>query len=231
MFFTRDLMLFLSLISSKGVIMSLHQVARFALASIAFLLVPILVSTSAVADPVINKPAPVFSGTAADGSAINLADLKGKTVVLEWTNHECPYVVKHYDKSKNIPDLQKEATAKGVVWLQVISSAPGKQGNVDGATAISLNEKRGAAPSNTILDPDGTIGKLYGAQTSPHIFIINPEGTLVYKGGIDSIKTANPDDIVKATPYVKEALDALAAGDKIPNQSTAPYGCSIKYAG
>lgn len=211
--------------------MSLHQVARFALASIAFLLVPILVSTSAVADPVINKPAPVFSGTAADGSAINLADLKGKTVVLEWTNHECPYVVKHYDKSKNIPDLQKEATAKGVVWLQVISSAPGKQGNVDGATAISLNEKRGAAPSNTILDPDGTIGKLYGAQTSPHIFIINPEGTLVYKGGIDSIKTANPDDIVKATPYVKEALDALAAGDKIPNQSTAPYGCSIKYAG
>lgn len=207
--------------------MSFRQSAKVALASIAFA----LVSAQVIAEPVINKPAPAFSGTAADGSTINLADLKGKTVVLEWTNHDCPYVVKHYDKSGNIPALQKDATAKGVVWLQVISSAPGKQGNVDGATAISLNKKRGAAPTNTILDPEGTIGKLYNAQTSPHLFIINPEGTLVYKGGIDSIKTANEADIPKATPYVKEALEALAAGQKVPHPSTAPYGCSIKYAG
>lgn len=208
--------------------MLFHQSIKVALASIVFG----FLSTHAIADPVVNKPAPVFSAKAADGSTINLADLKGKTVVLEWTNHECPYVVKHYDKSGNIPTLQKSATTNGdVIWLQVISSAPGKQGNVDGATAISLNEKRSAKPTNTILDPEGAVGKLYSAKTSPHIFIINPEGVLVYKGGIDSIKSANPDDIPKAIPYVKEALEALAAGKSVPNSSTSPYGCSIKYAG
>ncbi len=187
-------------------------------------------SSFAMSAPVINKPAPTFSGTAADGTTINLADLKGQTVVLEWTNHDCPYVKKHYDQSGNIPALQKEATADGVVWLQVISSAPGEQGNVDGVTAIKLNEKRGAVPSNTILDEDGSIGKLYNAKTTPHMFVINAEGTLVYKGGIDSIKTTNPADIAKAVPYVKEALAAVAAGKKVPNPSTAPYGCSVKYA-
>ena len=190
----------------------------------------VFASSQAMAEPIINKPAPTFSGKAADGSTINLADLKGKTVVLEWTNHDCPYVKKHYDQTSNIPGLQKDATGKEVVWLQVISSAPGQQGNVDGATAISLNEKRGAAPTNTILDPQGTIGKLYNAKTTPHMFVINEEGTLVYKGGIDSIKTTNPADISKAVPYVKEALEALSAGKEIPNPSTAPYGCSVKYA-
>lgn len=206
--------------------MSFRQSAKVAIASLAFA----FVSAQVAADPVVNKAAPTFSGKAADGSTINLADLKGKTVVLEWTNHDCPYVKKHYDLSGNIPALQKDATADGVVWLQVISSAPGKQGNVDGATAISLNEKRDSKPTNTILDPSGAIGKLYAAQTSPHIFIINPEGTLVYKGGIDSIKSNKAEDIPKATPYVKEALEALAAGKKVPNPSTAPYGCSIKYS-
>lgn len=203
--------------------MSLLKIAAASLAIV-------FVSSQAMAEPIINKPAPTFSGKAADGSTINLADLKGKTVVLEWTNHDCPYVKKHYDQSSNIPGLQKDATGKEVVWLQVISSAPGQQGNVDGATAISLNEKRGAAPTNTILDPEGTIGKLYNAKTTPHMFVINAEGTLVYKGGIDSIKTANPADIPKAVPYVKEALEALSAGKEIPNPSTAPYGCSVKYA-
>lgn len=203
--------------------MSLLKIAAASLAIV-------FASSQAMAEPIINKPAPTFSGKAADGSTINLADLKGKTVVLEWTNHDCPYVKKHYDQSSNIPGLQKDATGKDVVWLQVISSAPGQQGNVDGATAISLNEKRGAAPTNTILDPEGTIGKLYNAKTTPHMFVINAEGTLVYKGGIDSIKTANPADIPKAVPYVKEALEALSAGKEIPNPSTAPYGCSVKYA-
>ena len=189
------------------------------------------VGLHAVAEAIIDKAAPTFSGKAADGSTINLANLKGKTVVLEWTNHDCPYVVKHYDKSGNIPSLQKAATGKDVVWLQVISSAPGKEGNVDGPTAISLNKKRGATPTNTILDADGSIGKLYNAKTTPHMFVINPAGVLVYKGGIDSIKSADPADIPKSTPYVKEALDALAAGQKIPNSNTAPYGCSVKYAG
>lgn len=204
--------------------MSLLKIAAASLALV-------FASSHALAEPIINKPAPAFSGKAADGSTINLADLKGKTVVLEWTNHECPYVKKHYDQSSNIPALQKDATGKDVVWLQVISSAPGKQGNVDGATAISLNEKRSAVPTHIILDPEGTIGKLYAAKTTPHMFVINAEGTLVYKGGIDSINTTNPADIPKAVPYVKEALEALSAGQEIKNTTTAPYGCSIKYAG
>jgi len=187
------------------------------------------VSSQVIADPIIDKAAPVFSGKAADGSTINLADLKGKTVVLEWTNHDCPYVIKHYE-SGNIPKLQKEALAKDVVWLQVISSAPGEQGFVDGAKAQKVNEYRNSVPTNTILDPEGTIGKLYGAKTTPHLYVINPEGSLVYKGGIDSIKSSKQQDIPDATNYVRETLDALAAGKKVPHPSTAPYGCSIKYA-
>jgi Peroxiredoxin len=187
-------------------------------------------ATAVVADPVVGQPAPVFTGKTAEGSNLNLEALRGKTVVLEWTNHECPYVVKHYEKSGNIPSLQKEAAEDGIVWLQVISSAPGKQGHVDGATALKLNEQRGAHPSGVILDSDGSIGKLYAAQTSPHLFIINAEGVLEYKGGIDSIKSPKEGDIPKATNYVREALDALAEGKKVPHPSTAPYGCSIKYA-
>jgi hypothetical protein len=189
-----------------------------------------LAASAAIADPTVGKAAPAFSGKTADGDTLDLASLRGKTVVLEWTNHQCPYVVKHYEKSGNIPKLQKEATADGIVWLQVISSAPGKQGHVDGATALQLNKDRGAAPSEVIIDADGAIGKLYAAQTSPHLFIINPEGVLEYKGGIDSIKSAKEEDIPKATNYVREALGALSAGQKVPHPSTAPYGCSIKYA-
>lgn len=181
------------------------------------------------AEPLIDRAAPTFYGATADGGTVNLAALRGRTVVLEWTNHECPFVKKHYE-SGNLPQLQKEAAAQGVVWLQVISSASGKQGYVDGPVAIKLNESRGAKPAYTILDPTGKIGQLYGAQTSPHIFIINPEGVLVYKGGIDSIASAKQEDIAKATNYVRESLVALAAGKKVPNPSTKPYGCSIKYA-
>ncbi len=178
----------------------------------------------------IDQPAPAFSVTAADGKTVTLDSLKGKTVVLEWTNHDCPYVKKHYG-SGNIPSLQKEAAAKGVVWLQVISSAPGQQGHVDGPTALKLNEQRGATPANALLDPSGQMGKAYGAQTSPHLFIINPQGQVVYKGGIDSIATAKVEDIAKAEPYVKVALSELAAGKKVSQANTRPYGCSIKYAG
>lgn len=188
-----------------------------------------LVALPTRADPVVDQPAPAFTGTTADGKTLDLQSLRGKTVVLEWTNHECPFVKKHYDKSGNIPQLQKDALAKGIVWLQVISSAPGKQGYVDGATAIKVNAERGAAPTNTILDPEGKIGKLYGAQTSPHLFIINPAGMLVYKGGIDSIASSDPADIAKAENYVRVALADLAAGKKIAQSSTKPYGCSIKY--
>lgn len=189
-----------------------------------------LVTSQAFAEPAVDQAAPAFSAKAADGSTIDLATFKGKTVVLEWTNHECPFVKKHYDKSGNIPGLQKEFTTKGIVWLQVVSSAPGKQGYVDGAAAIKVNKERNAVPTNTILDPDGTLAKLYGAQTSPHFFIINDKGVLVYKGGVDSTPSNKPEDIPAATNYVREALTAIAGGKKVPNSSTKPYGCSIKFA-
>ena len=183
----------------------------------------------AQAQATLDQAAPAFSAPTADGKTLSLASLKGKTVVLEWTNHECPYVKKHYG-SGNIPALQKEATAKGVVWLQVVSSAPGKQGYVDGPTAIRVNAERASVPTATLLDPSGALGKLYGAQTSPHLYIVNAEGTLVYKGGIDNIATNKADDIPKAENHVRTALAQLAAGQKIAPASTRPYGCSIKYA-
>ncbi|WP_045226730.1 redoxin domain-containing protein [Methyloterricola oryzae] len=188
-----------------------------------------LTASLAFAEPDIDKPAPAFRGKTADGKSIDLASLKGKTVVLEWTNHECPFVRKHYE-SGNIPQIQKQATKDGIVWLQVISSAPGKEGFVDGATAAKLNSERGSAPTATILDSDGSIGKLYGAKTSPHLFIIDASGLLVYKGGIDSIPSADKDDIAKAENYVKSALNELSAGKKISKASTKAYGCAVKYA-
>ncbi|RZL34996.1 MAG: redoxin domain-containing protein [Rubrivivax sp.] len=193
--------------------------------------------TAAIAAPVlawanatVDAAAPAFTATTADGKTVNLADYKGRTVVLEWTNHDCPYVRKHYG-SGNMQSQQKDAAAQGVVWLQVISSAPGQQGFVDGATAQKLNADRGAAPAATLLDPKGDLGKLYGAQTTPHLYVIKADGTLAYKGGIDSIASADKGDIARAEPYVKQALAAVAAGRKVEKASTRPYGCSVKYAG
>jgi peroxiredoxin len=188
-----------------------------------------LAAASACAVANLDQPAPAFKAAAASGGTISLDQYRGKTVVLEWTNHQCPYVKKHYE-SGNIPSLQKEATGKGIVWLQVISSAPGKQGHVDAAEALKLNAERGAAPTGTVLDPEGKIARQYEAVTTPHIFIVNPDGKLVYKGGIDSIQSNKKDDIAKADNYVKLALNDLAGGKKIAQASTQPYGCSIKYA-
>lgn len=176
----------------------------------------------------LDQPAPDFTAQGADGKPVKLSELRGKTVVLEWTNHDCPFVRKHYE-SGNIPGLQKEATAKGVVWLQVISSAPGQQGHVDGKTAQQLNQKRGATPTATVLDPDGKVGRLYEARTSPHLYIVNAQGVLVYKGGIDSIPSNKTEDIAKADNYVRLALADVAAGRKVAQANTRPYGCSIKY--
>lgn len=176
----------------------------------------------------VDAPAPAFTATTADGKTVSLADFKGRTVVLEWTNHDCPFVRKHYG-SGNMQSQQKAATAQGVVWLQVISSAPGQQGFVDGVAAQKLNSERGAAPTATLLDPKGELGRLYGAQTTPHMYVITKEGTLAYKGGIDSIATADKADIAKAEPYVTEALAAVAAGRKVEKASTRPYGCAVKY--
>jgi peroxiredoxin len=192
---------------------------------LAALIVPALAHAAANVD----APAPAFTATTADGKTVSLADYKGKTVVLEWTNHDCPYVKKHYG-SGNMQSQQKAAASQGVVWLQVISSAPGQQGHVDGATAQKLNTDRGAVPTATLLDPKGEIGKAYGAQTTPHMYVIRPDGTLAYKGGIDSLATADKNDIGKAEPYVTQALVAVSSGRKVDKASTRPYGCSIKYA-
>ena len=139
----------------------------------------------------VGEPAPAFTGTDTQGKTHRLEDYRGKTVVLEWTNHDCPYVRKHYGAG-NMQDQQREAAAQGVIWLSVISSAPGQQGHVSPAEADALTQSRKAASNAVLLDPEGQIGRAYGAKTTPHMYIINPAGQLVYMGGIDSITTADP---------------------------------------
>lgn len=187
-----------------------------------------LLALSAHAAVKIGEPAPNFSLPGDDGKTHALADYHGKTVVLEWTNDGCPFVRKHYSNG-NMQGLQKTYTANNVVWLSMISSAPGKQGNVDAAGAAALSSSRGAAPSRVLLDPKGDVGRLYGAKTTPHVFIIDPSGKLAYAGGIDSVASADPADIATATPYVKNALDEVLAGKSVSTALTKPYGCSIKY--
>jgi len=176
----------------------------------------------------VGAPAPDFTGTDSAGKTHTLSDYQGRTVVLEWTNHDCPYVRKHYEAG-NMQAQQREAAEAGAVWLSVISSAPGKQGHVSPAEADRLSAERGAAPNAVLLDPEGDIGRLYGARTTPHMYVIDGQGTLVYQGGIDSIPSSNPADIPQATQYVREALAALAAGAPVAEAVTRPYGCSVKY--
>jgi peroxiredoxin len=180
------------------------------------------------ASPDIGKEAPNFTARTADGKTLDLKSLRGKIVVLEWTNHDCPYVKMHYG-ANNMQGTQKDATAQGIVWLQIISSPPGRQGHLDGAAAIKVNADRNAVPTNVVLDPDGKIGTLYGAQTTPHMYVIDAKGTLVYKGGIDSIPSYRADTLPKAVNYVRETLAALAANKAVPNPSTRAYGCTIHY--
>jgi peroxiredoxin len=189
-----------------------------------------LMTAAAYAAPEIGKPAPDFSAVDSNGKPVKLSDYRGRTVVLEWTNDGCPYVRKHYG-SNNMQTLQKEEAAKGVVWLTIISSAPGSQGYLTGDEANKLTETRGAAPTAVVLDPDGAVGHLYDARTTPHMFIVNGEGALVYMGGIDDKATTDIEDIKTAKNYVRAALDDLAAGAPVENTVTRPYGCSVKYKG
>lgn len=185
-------------------------------------------SAPALADAVPGKPAPDFTATDSNGRSHKLADFKGKTVVLEWTNDGCPYVRKHYG-SGNMQALQKAAADKGVVWLSVISSAKGEQGYVDGAGANKLTAERKAVPAAVLLDPAGTIGQAYGAKTTPHMYVIDKEGRLVYNGAIDDKPSANPADIKGARNYLTEALSAVTDGKPVAVASTRAYGCSVKY--
>ncbi|HEY0973931.1 MAG TPA: redoxin domain-containing protein [Solimonas sp.] len=200
---------------------------RFALRGAALALVSLLFVPAALAAPKIGQPAPAFEVRSSAGNTVKLADFKGKFVVLEWTNDGCPFVQKHYHG--NMQSLQKGATEKGAVWLSVISSAPGKQGHVSAAQADELSRSRKAAPTAVLLDESGDVGRLYEAKTTPHMFIVDPQGTLVYAGGIDSIPSADPDDIPKAKAYVRVALDEAMSGKTVGEPLTKPYGCSVKY--
>jgi len=195
---------------------------------VAAMMIVCLFSTGVAAAPEVGKPAPDFTGVDTTGKTWKLSDLKGKPVILEWTNHDCPYVRKHYS-SGNMQALQNEATGEGYVWLSVISSAPGKQGHVSPAEADELTESRGAAPTAVLLDETGEIGRAYAARTTPHMYIIDPEGTLIYMGGIDDIRTSDPADIPKAKNYVRAAMADRAAGRAVAQGVTPPYGCSVKY--
>lgn len=188
-----------------------------------------LLSSFAVQSKIkVDSPAPLFSLENTSGETISLSDFKGKYVVLEWTNHLCPYVQKHYE-SDNMQGLQKKYSDKEVVWLSIISSAKGKQGYVSKQEAQGLTESRNASPTHVLFDPSGQVGKLYSAKTTPHMYIIDPTGDLRYAGAIDSIKSANPADIAKADNYLDIGMLALMAGKQVANKLTPPYGCSIKY--
>ena len=176
----------------------------------------------------VGKPAPDFSAVDWNSQTRSLKEFRGKFVVLEWFNPDCPFVRKHYGTG-NMQALQQTWTEKGVVWLSVNSSAPGKQGHVIPQQAKAFVEQRGAAPTTVLLDPAGALGRLYGAKTTPHLFVVNPEGVLVYAGAIDDTPSADPDDVPAAMNYVQRALEEAMAGEPVSVASTQPYGCSVKY--
>ena len=177
----------------------------------------------------VGKAAPAFTLTDVTGTEHSLADFAGKIVVLEWTNHGCPFVRKHY-ASGNMQRLQKTYTGKGVVWLTICSSGRGKQGYLTDEQWQKKLEDVGSAASATLADPDGTVGRAYGASATPNMFVIDAKGILVYAGAIDSDSSFKPASIATATNYVAETVDALLAGETVEPKSTRPYGCGVKYA-
>ncbi len=199
---------------------------------IASLLIPVFAPAQAetpLQEPIaIGRPAPRFSLPDTQGRTHSLEEYFGKTVVLEWTNHECPFVRKHYE-SGNMQTLQREATAQGVIWLSIVSSAPGKQGYLEPAAAQKLAKGLGAASTARLLDPSGDVGRLYGARTTPHMYVIDKAGVLVYRGAIDDIPSTDPGDLKSARNYVRAALADRAAGRPVAQPETQPYGCAVKY--
>lgn len=184
------------------------------------------VGTAPAVEP--GQAAPDFTLKDTDGKERSLSEFKGKFVVLEWVNHGCPFVKKHYE-SGNMPKLQKEYTARDVVWLSICSSAEGKQGYAAPEAAAADHKKSGGASTAYLLDTDGRVGKTYEATNTPQMFVINPEGTLLYVGAIDSIPSGRQEDITGATNYVKQALDEALAGKPVSHPVSRPYGCGVKY--
>jgi hypothetical protein len=188
----------------------------------------IAISTPLLAAATPGQPAPTFTASDAAGRTINLADYRGKTVVLEWHNPQCPFVKKFYGGG-DMQQLQADARRGGAVWLTINSGAPGKQGAMSADEALAAAKASGAKGTAYIPDPDGRIGRFYGARTTPHMFVIDGAGTLVYAGGIDDTPTADPADIKAAKNYVAAALADLQAGRDVSISSSKPYGCSVKY--
>jgi len=193
----------------------------------------LLLSTALIAAPFLaqagvetDAPAPDFTLTDTNGREHSLSDFEGKFVVLEWLNHGCPFVARHYD-SGNLPGLQEEYTDEGVVWLSIVSSAPGTQGHHSPEKANEISEEKGAAPTAVLLDPTGKVGKAYAARTTPHMYVIDPGGDLIYQGAIDDDPRGRKGD--EAACYVTAALDSAMAGEEVEVDTTRPYGCSVKY--
>lgn len=188
----------------------------------------VLIGGVASAEPVIGKPAPLFTGHGSDGKAYSLVDFQGKFVVLQWYNPRCPFIRKHYDFG-DMQKLQEKYAAKGVIWLEIDSNAPGKEGYMVASEAQVMRERQKTKSLATLLDPDNKIALLYEAKTTPHMFVIDPKGILIYKGAIDDHNSADPKDIPKSKNYVAAALDQAMAGEQVSIPSTAPYGCGVKY--
>ncbi len=188
-----------------------------------------LSGAAAAADaPRVGAPAPDFGVTDVNGKVRHLSEFAGKPVVLEWHNQGCPYVKKHYG-SGNMQKLQKQLTGQGTAWLTVISSAPGRQGYVTPAEEVAYLKEQDASPTAVLLDSDGKVGKLYGAKTTPHMFLVDAKGVLVYAGAIDDKPTADAEDVVGAKNFVLAAYDEVKAGKPVTVATTASYGCSVKY--
>lgn len=183
---------------------------------------------AALAAPAVGQPAPDFSLKDTAGRTVRLADFKGRYVVLEWTNPGCPFVQKHYN-SGNLPATQKDAMARGVAWLSINSTETASGDYLEPARLAAWYQARHSAQTALLLDEEGTVGHAYGARTTPHLYIVNPQGVLIYAGGIDSIPSARVDDLKTATNYVRQGLDEALAGKPISQAATRPYGCSIKY--
>jgi len=187
-----------------------------------------VLAAPAAATAVVGQPAPAFTATDSNGRTISLADFKGKPVVLEWTNADCPFVQKYYSGG-DMQKLQADARKQGAVWLTINSGAPGKQGHQSGSAANAKMRSQGFQSTAYLLDADGAVGRAYGARTTPHMFVIAPDGTLAYAGGIDSIASANPADIARAEPLTRLAITQVAAGKPVATPTSRPYGCSVKY--
>lgn len=187
-----------------------------------------VIAAPASAAPTVGKPAPNFVAADVNGKAVSLSGFRGKTVVIEWNNPECPFVKKHYD-SGNMQKAQSAAAKGGVVWLSINSGAPGKQGHMSGAQAKAFVAGAGARPTAYLLDPRGVVGNAYGAKTTPHMYVVNKAGTLVYAGGIDDKPSPNPADIKGARNHVLAALSEMKAGKPVSVATSRPYGCAVKY--